>query len=120
MDEDRSVTTFSPRKARIVYRFAKPPRKEAVVAELIPRPWVIFPFPHRIRYVVLQYDFHDQEAISKTYAEAHSYAECLELRRAEVLGTETFAGRDVSRLGFASVYPWPKPTPDEMRKLLGR
>jgi len=120
MDRDRSATAFSPRRARIVHRFTRPLRKEAVVVELFPPPWIVLPFPHRVRYVVLQYDFQDQEALSKTFSEGDSYAEILELRHLEVVGKEALTARDIRRLGFAGIYPWPKPTPDEMRKLVRR
>jgi len=118
MDVDRSATVFRPRKARIVHSFGKPPLKEAVVAELDPPTWVVLPVPRKVRYVVLQYSKDDNESISGTFAEGHSYAEVLALRQPRVLGKETFGGRDVFRLGFASVFPWPKPNSREIKRLL--
>lgn len=102
----------------IVHYYKTPPLKEAVVAELDPPTWVLFPVPRKVRYVVLQCSRDDSESIGGTFAEGHSYAEVLALRQPRALDRETFGERDVFRLGFASIFRWPKPKTEEFRRLL--
>jgi len=115
MDRDRSAVLFSPRKAIIIHRFMEPIEKEAWVIALDPPPVVLLPIPRRLRHLVLQYYNADEHSMSMTFQSGVSYAEVLRMKRKKTQMSETLRRPDVSRIGSALVYPWPKPQGREMR-----
>ncbi len=108
MDQDKSAITFS-RKGVVVRGYEKPLEKEAWIVSLDRPPLMLFPFPRRLHNVILQYRLKSTHSLNMTFRTGVSYAEVLRMRRKEAMTRETLTHRDVSRIGGAFVYPWPKP-----------
>jgi hypothetical protein len=77
--------------------------------ELAPRHMLFFPYPHRLSHRVLQYPHDDSQTIERTFQLGFSYARVLELKNKRALRSKDLTETDVSRLGAANVFPWPKP-----------
>src|SRR6266516_1109525 len=108
MDRERSSSFFTPRKAMLVHVFEKPFEKEAVAAELEKPAIIHSPLPRRLTHVVLTYSFKNEESIFKSFSMGHSYARVMRLKHVEALDKPALDRRDVSPLGFAQVWTWPK------------
>ncbi len=108
MDQDKSAITFS-RKGVVVRGYEKPLEKEAWIVALERPPLMLFPFPRRLHNVILQYKVKSTHNLYMTFRTGVSYAEVLSIRRKEAMTRETLTPQDVSRIGGAFVYPWPKP-----------
>jgi len=108
MDQDKSAITFS-RKGVVVRGCEKPLEKEAWIIALERPPLTLFPFPRRLHNIILQYKIKSTHNLYMTFGTGVSYAEVLRIRRKEAMTRETLTHRDVSRIGAAFVYPWPKP-----------
>ena len=87
----------------------QPLEKEEWVVELDPPPLTLFPLPHRLHHLILQYRIGTTHSMSMTFESGASYAEVLRIRRKEAMTSETLTRQDVSRIGAALVYQWPKP-----------
>ncbi len=120
MDEDKSATTFSPRKGVVLHVFPKSPEQQAAVVQLVPPALRLFPFPHRVANIILRYPSPEKDNLGRTFQKGHSYAEVLELKHTDVIGKDSFRKDDVARLGAASVFPWPQPSDAELSKMVGR
>jgi len=110
IDKDHSGSAFSPRKGIIVHVFERPLEKEAIALELSPRAIVCFPYPHRVTHVLLEYYPNSSQRISETFRRGVSYATIYELRNKNTLTTGILTKGDLSRLGGADIFDWPKPT----------
>jgi hypothetical protein len=108
-DPDHSGPAFSPRKGVIVHVFKKPLEREAIAVELTPRAIVYFPYPHRVTHVLLQYHLNGNESISDTFRRGVSYSTIYELKNKNSLTTGILTKKDLSRLGGADIFDWPKP-----------
>ena len=114
IDQDHSGPAFSPRKGTIVRVFEKPLEKEAIAVELFPRAVLYFPYPHRVTHIVLQYS--GNQTINDTFRIGVSYGRVLELKNKQALVSGVLTRKDVTRIGAADVFPWPKPSVDEIKK----
>jgi hypothetical protein len=108
MDQDKSAITFS-RRGVVVRGYEKPLEKEAWIVALERPPLMLFPFPRRLHNVILQYKLKSTHNLYMTFRTGVSYAEVFSIRREEAMTRETLTPQDVSRIGGAFVYPWPKP-----------
>ena len=107
MIKDRSAVVFS-RKGVVLHQYAKPLEKEAWRIALDPPPFMLFPFPQRLRNVILHYPFGGPHSLSMTFQTGASFAGVYRIRREEAMTSENLTRRDVSRIGSAFVYEWPK------------
>ena len=119
MDTDKSAEQFTPRKGVIIHGYKQPLEKEDWVVELDSPPLTLFPLPHRLHHLILQYRIGSQDSMSMTFESGCSYAEVLRIKRKEVMTSETLKRQDVSRIGAALVYPWPKPEDRALRFVRG-
>ncbi len=108
MDQDKSAITFS-RKGVVVRGYEKPLEKEAWIVALDQPPLMLFPFPRRLHNIILQYKIKSTHSLNMTFRTGVSYAEVLRIRRKEAMTRETLTPQDVSGIGGALVYTWPKP-----------
>jgi hypothetical protein len=108
MDQDKSAITFS-RRGVVVRGYEKPLEKEAWIVALERPPLMLFPFPRRLHNVILQYKLKSTHNLYMTFRTGVSYAEVFSIRREVAMTRETLTPQDVSRIGGAFVYPWPKP-----------
>lgn len=115
IDPDHSGPAFSARKGMIVHIFEHPLKKEAIVVQLSPRAVLYFPYPHRVTHVVLQYFQTSNQSIQDTFQVGVSYGEVLELKNKNALTRDTLTKKDVSRIGAADVFEWPKPDIAEIK-----
>ena len=113
IDADFAVQRFKPRRAVIVHVFEKPLQKEAIGAELAPRAFLFFPYPHFVTHVVIQYPLRGDQNISKTFQTGHSIAEVWELKTKEALSSDTLTRKDIRRIALADIFEWPKPSEQE-------
>jgi hypothetical protein len=119
MDTDKSAIAFAPRKRVIIHGYKQPLEKEDWVVELDPPPLTLFPVPRRLHHLILQYWIGNTFSMLTTFESGFSYAEVLRIRRKEAMTSETLARRDISRIGAALVYPWPKPEDRQTRFIRG-
>ncbi len=112
MDRDRSVSVFAPVKGAIVSLG----ENRDVLVRLNTMRTVLWPFLRRIRYVVLRSAQYGDIA-STVRMTGHAYVQVLAVTRPRDPSDAASVMR-VSRLGFASVFPWPKPTPEKLLAML--
>src|SRR5437879_12692987 len=79
MNEDKSATVSSPRKALWCVSLRAAPEMRIVVVKLIPPAFRFFPVPHRMAQIVLRYGFREKENLERTFRKGTSYVAVLEL-----------------------------------------
>jgi hypothetical protein len=114
MDRDKSAVTFSPRKGTVTHRCSNPGAKEAWLVELSSPPLLLLPLPRKLHRIVLQYYDTDTHSLYLTFQSGVSYADVLRTKERGQLEGGSLMQQDLSRIGSALVYPYPKP---EDRKL---
>jgi hypothetical protein len=119
MDTDKSAVQFTPRKGVIIHGYKHPLEKEDWVVELGSPPLTLFLLPRRLHHLILQYRTGSVHTTSLTFESGCSYAEVLRIKQKEAITSETLTRRDVSRIGAALVYPWPKPEDRALRFVHG-
>jgi len=108
IDTDKSAIRFTPRKGVITHGYKQPLEKEEWVVELDPPPLTLFPLPHRLHHLILQYRIGTTHSMSMTFESGASYAEGLRIKRKAAMTSQSLTRRDVSRIGADLVYSWPK------------
>jgi hypothetical protein len=117
-DKERSAISFSPRKAIIVRVIGKFPVKDAVFVELAPPALVWDPLARRLTHVLLRYRYDDDDSIQRTFRVGLSVADVYRPKRKVVFTENIPRKQDISRLGIATVKPWPTLSPAELRQRL--
>jgi len=120
MDTDKSAVGFAPRKGVIIHGYEQPLEREDWVVELDRPPLTVFFLPRRLHHLILQYRFGGTHSMSMTFETGVSYAEVLRIKRKQAMTSETLTRRDISRIGAALVYPWPKPEDRQLRFVRGK
>ena len=120
MNEDKSATVSSPRKALWCVSLRAAPEMRIVVVKLIPPAFRFFPVPHRMKHIVLRYRYREKENLERTFRKGNSYADVLELKHKRAVKNDSRSDSDVDHLGAAFVFSWPKPSSAELNKMLER
>jgi hypothetical protein len=120
MNSDKSATMFAPRKGKILDVWEQPSTMEWALVRLDSPFLSMLPFPRRVNAVVLKHTHSDPQAVSRVFHVGHAWVEVLRTRRDKSATRGPFDSRKLWRLGFADIFPWPKPEAAEFREMIRR
>jgi len=120
MEPDKSAVVFAPRRGEILAIWEEPQMREWGLVRLEPPASMSLPVPRRLHHIVLGYTRSDPQIITQVFRAGYAWAEVLRLRGLHAPVRGPIGADRLRRLGFAKVFPWPKPTPVEFKEMVRR